>query len=97
MLANDPEGAEADNIGTDIENVIGGDRSRRHHRQRLVVNRLDGGPGGDTLNGASGNDTFVGATGRRATDVTTATSAPTRATFAGCAARESPSLLDGAR
>jgi Ca2+-binding RTX toxin-like protein len=61
-LADDGAVGEGDDVGTDIEVIIGGIAG-----DRLVgsaaPNRIVGGPGSDLINGKAGNDTLVGGTG----------------------------------
>jgi Ca2+-binding RTX toxin-like protein len=61
-LADDGEGAEADNVANDIENILGGDGDD-NLTGNDGRNRIDGGLGGDTMNGDGGNDTLVGSVG----------------------------------
>jgi Ca2+-binding RTX toxin-like protein len=51
--------SEADNVGADVENVIGTSKDDRLWGND-GANRLDGGPGKDLLDGGGGNDTLVG-------------------------------------
>lgn len=57
-LANDGEPGENDNVGSDVEEIEGGDGDDRLTGSDIatVVNRLVGGPGRDTLIGLAGND-----------------------------------------
>jgi Ca2+-binding RTX toxin-like protein len=60
--ANDGEAGENDNVGSDVDVVIGGsgnDSLRGHNGS----NDLYGGPGNDTLNGSGGNDRLFGQAG----------------------------------
>jgi Ca2+-binding RTX toxin-like protein len=61
-VADDGETGENDNVGTDVENITGGDAG-----DTLTgdggANRLDGGPGDDTLEGGAGADDVRGDAG----------------------------------
>ncbi len=55
--ANDGETGELDNVGTDIENIIGGDGADSLTGSALN-NIIVGGPGADTVHGGAGLDTL---------------------------------------
>jgi Ca2+-binding RTX toxin-like protein len=57
-VANDGVGDGADNIHTDVENLVGGDRAD-HLVGGAGNNKLMGGRGNDTLEGAGGNDQLL--------------------------------------
>jgi uncharacterized repeat protein (TIGR01451 family) len=61
-VANDGESGENDNVGTDVEDVVGGggDDILTGNAQ---ANLLDGGDGNDLLDGGLGPDTLVGGPG----------------------------------
>ena len=63
----DGQAGEGDNIGADVEDVVGGERG-----DRLIgsasANALDGGPGEDSLAGGGGNDTLAGGSGEPGDD-----------------------------
>jgi Ca2+-binding RTX toxin-like protein len=61
-VGGDGEAAESDNIGLDVENVIGGSFADSLSGN-ASANRLSGGLGGDTLNGLGGSDNLVGGDG----------------------------------
>lgn len=54
-VADDGEPGENDNVGPDVESLIGGNGADVLTGNELD-NGLDGGPGADTLNGGAGND-----------------------------------------
>jgi Ca2+-binding RTX toxin-like protein len=60
-----PDGVadEGDTIGTDIENLIGGNGNDALTGNNSADNLLKGGPGDDTLDGKLGNDTLNGGDG----------------------------------
>ena len=61
-LANDGAAGEADNVSTDVENVIGGLAADRITGSS-AANALTGNGGDDTISGAAGNDLVDGGTG----------------------------------
>jgi Ca2+-binding RTX toxin-like protein len=61
-LANDGGSSDDDNIGTDVENVIGSSRADIITGS-AVNNTLDGGAGGDSIRGASGADLLIAGAG----------------------------------
>ena len=63
-VANDGEGsgAEGDNVGLEIERVLGG-AGNDTLTGGPYDDELHGGPGNDTLSGGAGNDTLIGDTG----------------------------------
>jgi Ca2+-binding RTX toxin-like protein len=61
--ANDGEAGEKDNVGTDVDVVIGGSANDTITGSGWS-NDLYGGPGDDTLKGGSGNDRLFGESGR---------------------------------
>ena len=58
-VANDGATGESDDVGADIENVIGGSANDVIVGS-LIPNRLDGRAGADTLRGGAGDDVLVG-------------------------------------
>jgi Ca2+-binding RTX toxin-like protein len=61
-VANDGVAGGNDNVGTDVENVTGGNRGDSLTGSG-ANNFLRGGPGNDTLNGSGGNDVENGGSG----------------------------------
>lgn len=61
-VTNDGPGRN-DNVGTDVETVIGAGRQPNHLVGNGAANRLVGGLGADTIAGAGGNDTVLGGDG----------------------------------
>ena len=65
--ADDGADGEGDNVGTDVEDVIGGAGN-----DTLVGNpsdnQLEGGPGDDAISGGDGNDGLIGGSGRDTLD-----------------------------
>ncbi|RHW23277.1 calcium-binding protein [Nocardioides immobilis] len=61
-VANDGASGECDNVGTDVEYVVGGPAGDRLTGSGLA-DRLDGGPGNDILTGGNGADRFYGRDG----------------------------------
>lgn len=61
-LANDGAPGEKDNVGSDIENLFGGDGADQI-TGNAGANFLSGGAGNDTLDGSDGNDKLFGGTG----------------------------------
>jgi Ca2+-binding RTX toxin-like protein len=62
-VADDGGSGETDNIGTDVERIIGG-TAADHLSGGAGGDGLFGGPGGDTLNGLGGNDRLQGDDGQ---------------------------------
>lgn len=60
--ANDGESGEADNVHSDVEDVVGGSGNDTITGSSFG-NALSGGPGNDTLNGGGGMDTLRGGLG----------------------------------
>ena len=60
---NDSEAGEGDNVGTDVEVIIGGSGNDVIFATGSGTYRFVGGPGNDTLFGAAGNDTLEGGDG----------------------------------
>ena len=61
-VANDGATGEADNVGTDVDNLVGGSGDDRLTGSSWWQT-LDGGAGDDTLSAGSGNDTLRGGPG----------------------------------
>jgi Ca2+-binding RTX toxin-like protein len=61
-VANDGEAGEADNVGTDVENVNGGSAGDTLTGSS-VANKLKGFGGADTITGGAGNDLLYGGDG----------------------------------
>jgi Ca2+-binding RTX toxin-like protein len=60
--ANDGEAGEQDNIGADVENLVGGS-GNDFMAGGTAANGLSGGGGNDTLTGGAGNDSLDGGAG----------------------------------
>ena len=64
FVANDGEAGEADDVGSDVEIVIGGQAGDRLSGQPAAVdNSLYGAGGDDELSGGPGNDALIGGSG----------------------------------
>ena len=61
-IVGDGESGEADDVRTDVQNVIGGNGSDSLTGS-TGNNQLNGGNGGDTLDGGTGTDTLIGGAG----------------------------------
>ena len=61
--ADDGAAGEGDDVGSDVENVIGG-RGPDRLRGSAGPNMLEGGEGGDDLDGGAGDDTLIETEGR---------------------------------
>ena len=61
-VAGDGQAGENDNIGTDVERLVGGSGNDQVTGS-AVDNRLEGGPGADELFGLAGKDVLVGGPG----------------------------------
>jgi Ca2+-binding RTX toxin-like protein len=63
-VADDGEAGEGDDIGIDVEGVLGGFGNDVLVGQDTIVSNLfEGGPGSDSIQGAAGNDTLNGGMG----------------------------------
>lgn len=60
--ANDGVAGENDNVGPDVEDVLGGNFADTL-TGNASANQLDGGPGNDVLNGEAGSDGLIGGRG----------------------------------
>jgi Ca2+-binding RTX toxin-like protein len=61
--AGDGDAEEQDQIGSDVENLIGGSGNDVLRGSNTVANQLQGNGGNDTLNGLTGNDNLIGNAG----------------------------------
>ena len=66
-MADDGEAGEGDNIGTDIEHLVGGAGNDRLFGT-AGTNTLNGGAGNDLLDGGAGADYLVGGSGTDTVD-----------------------------
>ena len=62
IAANDGESAELDNVGSDVENVVGG-FNNDSIGGNASNNNFNGGLGEDSFDGAAGSDTLIGGSG----------------------------------
>jgi Ca2+-binding RTX toxin-like protein len=63
VAANDGEAGEFDNVGGDVENIVGG-FNNDSLGGNASNNNYNAGLGDDTLDGGAGNDTLIGGSGR---------------------------------
>ncbi|MBS1870106.1 MAG: hypothetical protein JSS99_10605 [Actinobacteria bacterium] len=66
-VANDGTAGEGDNVGSDVEDIFGGDGDDKLVGSR-AANTIDGGAGDDTIDGGAGSDRIYGGAGNDTID-----------------------------